>query len=135
MTDCECYEGEVFEEDDDGEEKHIQKALAMNALLKKKLQQKQKLQRIREEQEQRKVKVQLRSVVAPSAILRRRNETKISRENRLIASRLEQVGDGLVRSSGYYKVNKPRGPLAKRNVLIAKSRANCPTLQQPEMNF
>ena len=75
--------------------------------------------------------------VAASAITRKRQSNKIIRENRAMAQRLEAVGDsGGIRSSGYGRSRRqePRGPLAKRNLEIAR-RGRAPRLQQPEMNF
>lgn len=66
--------------------------------------------------------------VAASKILRKKIDARISRENRQIATRLEQSW-----SSGYGTRRNLRGPLAKK---IEEARFNWkPRLQQPDMEF
>jgi len=76
--------------------------------------------------------------VSASEIQRRRQGSKITAENRLIANRLEQIGDGAgIRSSGYARarINSGVGPLAKKNVEQARARRQRSRLEQPEMTF
>lgn len=71
-----------------------------------------------------------------SAILRRRQDTKIVRENKKIALRLDRVGEGGVRSSGYgRRAALPIGPLAKKNLQMIAQQRRQRRLQQPEMSF
>ena len=120
------YSQEDFEEDSDWQE-----AIATNLTLKKKLlaAQQQSARKMRPKNLVRSV-----LVVAPSAITRRKREAKISMENRHIASRLEHGGGGAVRSSGYGR-SQAKGPLAKRNMLLARTTRKAPALRQPDMSF